>query len=226
MTSILHCELAKCYKELKKYKLMEEHLLLAFEEGNIDAMIELGYYYQGEKNYEKMLKYLLIASEKGNAEAMNNLGIYYKTIGNDKKNMLKYYLMAIEKGNYYAMYNLGLYYEKEKNYEQMCKYYVMAIELGHKNSRVNLNDYITSQGNMNYFIQYKKYLSKENLQFYNKQLVNYLEGKDVFNNLNFVKIECEICKNTNYMIDLYCNHIVCNKCYIKLDKCPFCRDPF
>jgi TPR repeat protein len=109
---------------------MKKYYLIAVENNNIDAIIDLGYYYyEVEKNYVEMFKYYLMGIELGNSYAMCNLGIYYTDI-KDYKLATKYYLMAIEKGNECAMNNLGYYYYINKEYDLAIKYYLMAIENG------------------------------------------------------------------------------------------------
>ena len=43
---------------------------------------------------------------------------------------------------------------------------------------------------------------------------------------NIKKDNCVICLNNNEIITLNCHfsHIVCYKCYSKIDKCPMCRE--
>ena len=62
---------------------MEKYLIMATDNGSIDAMNILARYYSDlrkEHGYELMKKYYLIAIDKGKSSAMRRLGDYYKII--------------------------------------------------------------------------------------------------------------------------------------------------
>ena len=147
-----HSCTTKNYDEMKKYYLM------AIEDGNSDAMHNLGFHFENNKNYDEMKKYYLMAIENGNSSAMNNLGVYYKCVERNYDEMKKYYLMAIENNNTKAMYNLGLYYENtDLNYYVMEKYYLMAIENNNTLAMIKLAKYYSSIES-NYYKMKKYYL--------------------------------------------------------------------
>lgn len=87
-------------------KLIEKYYMMSIEQGNDDAMFNLGtYYYINKKNYELMKKYYLMAIEKDNCNAMFYLGEYYEHIEKNYYFMTKYYMMTIEKYNMISFEN-------------------------------------------------------------------------------------------------------------------------
>jgi TPR repeat protein len=202
----------------ENYELMKKYYEQAIELGNSNAMCNLGYYYQYvEKNYELMKLYYERAVEHNISDAVNNLGIYYQKIEKNYELMKKYYEQAIELGNSNAMYNLGLYYEKiEIYYELMKKYYIKALLNGFIQYN-NIPNEIISDAIINHNYIYKGYDYK---------LKNINNNIFQFNNLDVIEInECTICYNENCELKYICpnKHLLCKTCYIKLNKCPYCR---
>ena len=107
--------IGKYYELNFRYDEMEKYLTLAFEKGNIDALMFMVYYHYSNYQYyrgadtahyndtmdqyhtEKMIKYCTIAAERGNTEAMVILGEYFGRRHRDENEMKKYYMMAIKK---------------------------------------------------------------------------------------------------------------------------------
>jgi hypothetical protein len=134
-------------KKIKDHELMKKYYLMAIVKGNIDAMIQLGYYYHfKEKKYGLVdEKYYTVANGGYVGREKYNLGKCRDDKG-DYYHMLKYYEMAIDKGDIdgNAMCGLGYYYqfmEKNNNNSLMKKYYLMAIDNGNDNAMFNLGYY-------------------------------------------------------------------------------------
>jgi TPR repeat protein/nucleoside-triphosphatase THEP1 len=110
------------HRGLKEYGKAEEYYLKAIEEGNVDALLNLGYLYSEQKEYGKAEKYYLKAIEKGDEYALFNLGNLYseqKEYGKAEK----YYLKAIESGQIGALKNLAyLYFIQKTRKEDALKY--------------------------------------------------------------------------------------------------------
>ena len=138
---------------IKKYDDMIKYYLMAINEGNDIAMVNLGQYYQDINDIDNMVKYYLMAIDRGNVVAINNLGKYYENI-NDIDNMLKYYLMAIDKGNDFSMNNLGYYYGNINDIDNMLKYYLMAINKGNSNAMNNLGYYYEKINEIDNMLKY------------------------------------------------------------------------
>jgi len=215
------------YQKIQNYELMKKYYLMAIEQENVYAMNILGCYYgKIEKNYDLLKKYLLLAVEKEYVIAMNNLGHYYKYTEKNYELMKKYYLLAIEKEDMFAMFELGEYYGSiEKNYELMKKYYVLSIEKNYIDAIICLQHHYKN----NIVELYILFNSIENKnEPIIEALVELKEYRQVEKYLNLLELneehECLICYDTNKMVITQCNHnTICKNCYIKIDRCPFCR---
>ncbi len=110
----------------------EKYYLLAIENGNNDAMVDLAQLYQDEKkDIVNAEKYFLLAAEKGNVDASFNLAILYQDEKKDIVNAEKYFLLASEKGNDDANYFLGfIYYVEKRDFINAEKYLLLAAEKG------------------------------------------------------------------------------------------------
>ena len=118
----------------------------AAEQGNADAMNQLGkYYYDGHeivRDKEEAVKWYRKAAEQGNADAMLELGkcyYYGRGVEEDKEEAAKWYRKAAEQyrkaaeqGNADAMFALGGCYEDgcgvEEDEEEAAKWYRKAVE--------------------------------------------------------------------------------------------------
>ncbi len=145
-------ELKNC-EAIYKLGCMYEHKLLdmemaiyyyklATENGNIQAMNDLGYYYQF-RNFEVAEKYYLMAIENNNINSYSNLAYCYEKILNDYDKAKKYYELGAKFGDTSAMNNFGYYYETvEKDIEMAKKYYQMGISNGDPDAMSNLAIYL------------------------------------------------------------------------------------
>uniref|UniRef100_A0A6C0H5L5 RING-type domain-containing protein n=1 Tax=viral metagenome TaxID=1070528 RepID=A0A6C0H5L5_9ZZZZ len=219
------------YRHVKKdNKNAKKYYLMAIEKGNKTGMNDLGYLYHiVEKDYKNAKKYYLMAVEKGNVNGMNNLGTLYHNIEKDYENAKKYYLMAIEKGDDHdAMNNLAcLYYGIEKDNENAKKYYLMAIEKGNETAIGNIKSIMD---NLELYICLKKITNKTELiengikeLKKTKKVIGYENKLMYFRKLNNIKY-CEICfENDKLHLLMECGHDICEDCFVKVKKCPYCR---
>ena len=133
-------------KELDK-DVLEEVLYLA-ENGNIYAMVELGYYYRKNeinKNYEEAIKWYSKATEQGYVEAQCALGyMYYNGEGveRDYKKAVEWYSKAAEQEYALAEVWLGFLYKNgegvEQDYEKAVEWYRKSAEQGFACAQCNL----------------------------------------------------------------------------------------
>uniref|UniRef100_A0A6C0H6I5 RING-type domain-containing protein n=1 Tax=viral metagenome TaxID=1070528 RepID=A0A6C0H6I5_9ZZZZ len=203
--------------------------LMVIEKGIEKGMYNLGYLYYKEKDYDNAKKYYLMAIEKGHVISMYNLGEIYHSVEKDYDNAKKYYLMAIEKGYVNAMNNLGsLYYNKKDNVNAK-KYWLMAIEKGCANA---INNIKRIMNEIELYFCLKEMENKNELieneikRLKKTKKVNEYENKLIyFGELNNIK-NCEIClDNDKLHLLMECGrHDICKDCFIKVEKCPYCRN--
>uniref|UniRef100_A0A6C0H6C5 RING-type domain-containing protein n=1 Tax=viral metagenome TaxID=1070528 RepID=A0A6C0H6C5_9ZZZZ len=218
------------YDKEKDYENAKKYYLMAIVKGNTSALNNLGNLYYDKKDYENAKKYYLIAIEKGNDSAMNNLGLLYYKVEKDYENAKKYYLMSAEKGNNDAMNNLGsLYYNIEKDNENAKKYWLMAIEKGNESAMNNIKQIMNK---IELYLCLKEIENKTELveneikKLKKVKKVNEYENKLIyFDGLNNIK-NCEICfENDKLHLLMECGrHDICKDCFIKVEKCPYCRN--
>uniref|UniRef100_A0A6C0H5C3 RING-type domain-containing protein n=1 Tax=viral metagenome TaxID=1070528 RepID=A0A6C0H5C3_9ZZZZ len=215
----------------KDYENAKKYYLMAVEKGNDSAMNNLGnLYHNVEKDYENAKKYYLMAIENGCNMAMNNLGYLYYNVEKDYENAKKYYLMAIEKGNANAMNNLGyLYHFVEKDNENAKKYYLMAIEKGNELAINNLG-LLCGKNYLKMYVCLKEIKNRNELienEITNirkkRRIIEYENKLMYFRKLNNIKY-CEICfENDKLHLLMECGHDICKDCFVKVEKCPYCR---
>ena len=95
------------------------------EQGNVDALLTLGYMYlyglNGvEMNYKKSFEYYSLAAQQGDSTAINNLGSMYYSGTGIAKNVIKaaeLFAKAGNAGNIDAKLNLALIYLNDDNVE-------------------------------------------------------------------------------------------------------------
>ena len=98
-----------------------------------------------------------------------------------------------------------------------------------KNKLKTIFNFIINIYNSTYFdigdIRYRKYLTKDNINYINYKLYDYYKLKSIYKNNELIE-NCTICENENYILSLGCHesHKVCFECFEKIDNCPFCRD--
>ena len=112
----------------------------AFEEGNADAMNDLGaVYYDGsrgfEQSFEKAVEYYKLAAEKGSRQAQENLGYcyYYGRAGEpDYGKAFHYYVKGALLGWYISLYKIGDMYKNgyyvQQDYAEAFRIYRECIE--------------------------------------------------------------------------------------------------
>ena len=92
------------------------------------------------------------------------------------------------------------------------------------------NENIKNTGNITNYIQYYSYFNKENKDLYLKKFIEYINLDLIFkDSKNIIKeTECKICLDKSIIISLNCHHTheLCYKCYDKMNKCPYCRNPY
>ena len=112
------------------------------EDGNVDAMRQLGYQYNFgydvEKDQERALYWYVKAAEAGDADSQREAGFLYANGGEELRNYdeaLKWSMAAAEQENTYACVDLGLMYQYgdgvEKNFAEAEKWYMKAYDLGY-----------------------------------------------------------------------------------------------
>ena len=75
-------------------------------------------------------------------------------------------------------------------------------------------------------IKYPEHLNKYNLDLINNEYCKFLHLKNMFKKKT-LKDKCIICfDDENEIIILNCHdtHIICYKCYNKINSCPLCRN--
>ena len=186
------------------------------------------YYYNVEKDYAQAKEYYLKAVELGNTTSMNNLGNYYYNVEKDYAQAKEYYLKAADVGSAIAMNNLGNYYEKVvKHYTQAKKYYLKAIKLDNTSKMTNLHIICRPIELYNMLIGLENKNDIINSKI--KELLNVKEVNTYINKINFsaeynIVRDCAICLEENKLnICFDCMHFVCKDCYVKMDKCPYCK---
>ena len=112
----------------------------AFEEGNADAMNDLGaVYYDGsrgfEQSFEKAVEYYKLAAEKGSRQAQENLGYCYyygRNMPVDYEKAFHYFALGAFDGHIISLYKIGdMYmngYYVEKNPTEAFHIYNRCLE--------------------------------------------------------------------------------------------------
>ena len=205
---------------------------LSFVTKNDSYLLHIaGLYYECVKiDYNKMKEYYLQAIKLKNSNAMNNLGIYYKNIEKDYDKMKEYYLQAIELKHSGAMHNLGYYYQTiEIDYDKMKQYYLQAIEFENSDAINNLSSYFKSNIEQLYYIlisieNKNDLINNKIIELLNLPKINTFNNKINYSIENNIIRDCSICMENNKLnICFNCMHFVCVDCYLKLDKCSYCK---
>ncbi len=113
---------------------------LAAEQGNADAMVELGALYQAGlgvkgQSFAKAAEYFEMAVNLGSPRGQVNLaGLYYNGTGVEQsyEKAAEYYRLAADQNYYVGQINLAKMYEEgtgvEQDYEKAAEYYRMAAD--------------------------------------------------------------------------------------------------
>jgi hypothetical protein len=156
---------------------------------------------------------------------------------NKSDNIKNLFNISLEK-NYCSEIKIKILFELVKRNNKKIKYCELIFNeienLKDKSNDINniIKNVISYYNNELYYNgilgkdKYKKYLEKKNLDIINNNLCKYLNLYKYFDISNIKTDNCVICLNNNVIITLNCHfsHIVCYKCYSKIDKCPMCRD--
>ena len=156
---------------------------------------------------------------------------------NKSDNIKNLFNISLEK-NYSSEIKVKILFELIKKNNKKIKYCELIFDeienLKDKSNDINntINNVISYYNNEIYYNgmlgkdKYKKYLNKKNLDIINNNMCKFLNLYKYFDINNIKKDNCVICLNNNEIITLNCHfsHIVCYKCYSKIDKCPMCRE--
>lgn len=130
---------------------------------------------------------------------------------------------------YYYLVKYTYSYDNEKYCKLVIDLYENINDQEEKNRLKNIFNFVVDIYNTSYFnirdIKYRKYLTKDNINYINYKLYDYYKLKSIFKN-NELFENCIICENENFMLSLGCHesHKVCYECFEKIDNCPFCRN--
>ena len=128
-----------------------EWRLKAAENGNLEAMNDLGIMYLNEKNYEKALEYFTEAAEEDSTSALNSLGVMYlrgEGVEKDYKKAEEYFIKAVklDDSRNLIKINLGYTYELQGNMQKAHEWYNIAAQ---KITSEEINNFrrLVSEGN-------------------------------------------------------------------------------
>lgn len=149
------------------------------------------------------------------------------------KNVILKYIDIYNNTIQIFLYYYLIKYTHTHNNRNYCKIFIELYENinneEEKNKLKSIFDFIIDIYNTTYFdiedIKYRKYLTKDNINYINYKLYDYYKLKSIFKNSEVFE-NCTICENENYILSLGCHetHKVCYECFEKIDNCPFCRD--
>lgn len=169
------------YRNEKNYLLMKEYLLMALNNGNMEAANYLGLHYQNvEIDYNLMKIYYLAGIDIGNIDCINNLAFYYKNIEKDFELMKKFYERGSNNNNSpISMFELGHYYQYiEKDYKLMKYYYKMAIKYNNPEAMYHYAQYFKLLENKR---KMKKYLLMASELNHNQSICELLKISNIKN---------------------------------------------
>jgi len=173
------------------------------------------------------LRYYTKIFYKNNKSINNNdllfFGSIYELLG-DTQNVLYCYLKHNSKKAYYKLAN---YYYNVRDKRNLKNIILDCIHLRYFNifnfldlfvfkSLINIIQKFNTIKNLpNNIINKIKEIENRNnyIQIYK----NKLRYSEQFN----MKLECIICYDNEYHIDIGCGHLICKICYLKINKCPY-----
>ncbi len=132
------------------------------EQGNTDAIVELGLFYEEgqcgvKQDYFKASQYYIEAAKKGRKDAKTLLGdlvILEKVKGPEFNNIFSYYETIGNENDSNDIYILGLCYERgigvKSDWVQAIKLYVKAYEFKNRHAMMHLADFVRE----NYYWSY------------------------------------------------------------------------
>ena len=199
-TCFLNFYVGLYYQKIKKdgNKMLEYYRYVSCKCNNISLKIAVylntADYYFDENNIKSAMSFLIYAAKLNSSIAFNRLAIIYRN-DNNFEFMKRCYIKAIVLNDNYSMRMLAKYTEK-------VELFVILNKITHKNKIIDLE-----------LTKLRK--TKAVNQYINK--LNFAKEH------NIVK-ECPICYETKLSICVdNCMHTVCEDCYTKITKCPFCR---
>jgi len=136
-------------KSKEYFKLALEKLGSLADEGDCEALCDLGSMYEYgegvEKDHVKAVEYYKKAANKGFAGAQCNLGYMYNNgrgVKLDREKAVEYYKLASNQNHVRAQYNLGYLYKYGygvvQDYQQAVFYYRRSAEQGYTKAQHNL----------------------------------------------------------------------------------------
>jgi len=233
----VYCELANCYKNLRKEEDMMDNYLKSIDMNYKYAYTDLGKYYESHADYLNMVNCYTKAIEEGDINAIKYLAKYYFEIREYMKckNLLLKGCDDIFRDKQSA-YSLGIIYKMEKDFENMIKYYQLSYELGFKDVLIDICTYYYQLNDNERFLYYldkdyknllekNKFILDELNKIIKKNITNvdiflkyqdYLDecNKDLFN--KFIKIAYTF-QQSNYKFNILEDE--CAICYENNDLC-------
>lgn len=195
--------------------------------GEISCLICLIYSYlecEKEKKYDLVIKYTDLYFENSvNKKEISCVLFNYFLHEGEYDIGLRYLKFGINLGYDICKIMMAKFLLKYANNEQAA--YTILLELAHKE---NYQAFITIKDNicsneLQFFFWLKKTefdseirkLLIENLEKTNMVQNYYLKLEEFKNNIG----ECPICFNNRIMIKFSCEHEICEKCYVNMNKC-------
>ena len=230
------------YKVLNDKKNAKKFYKEAIQMENTHAMHGLAMHYKRFDKYNKMIKYLKMAIKKNDSVAMIDYGNHFLFENNNINKAIKYYNMAKKNNHYRGYYELAYYfYEFKFNYKKCKENMLLFLDTLPIDIETYLDD-LKLRG-----ILFEKLISliliheyEENIDFLkpycdtlginitetlNKYKIKIQSKKQFKMNKEKINIdgECCVCYNDKklYLFDCI-GHYICNDCYERVDKCPFC----
>lgn len=174
-----------------------KYYLMAIENDNDDmSMYMVGNLCQKKKEYEKSEKYYLMSIEQENSDGLYRLARLYHKYYDDEEKALKYYLEYVEEKYFLS---LGIII---KCFSEM------------KNKLIIYKEVMKKINDEEYFEKYKKL---EKILLTNDEVLLYSNKISLSKKYNMID-KCKICLEEKLMLPLYCNHLICEDCYIYNNK--------
>lgn len=224
------------YLVTNNHELIKKHFLNAINLNHVDSMYMLGVYYDWSEqtneeiiDVELMEKYYLMAAENNHTQSMICLGFYYQEITKNFELCEKYYKMAEKNEPSSAIYSLCSFYKENKNLEMTVKYCLIGIENEGYGIFLNWLKITLKENPTRLYYELNKLPKDEYINEEINKLRNIKKVNDYINKLNHSKKyniydNCCVCyENELGIIIDNCCHTVCQECYHKIEKCPFCK---
>ena len=230
------------YVILKDYKLTKQFYKEAIQKGNTHAMHGLAMYYKRLDKNNKMCKYLKIAIKNNDSSAMIDYGNHILYEKNNINKAIKYYNMA-KKNNYYrGYYELAYYfYEHKFNYKKAKENMILFLDTYDNDIELYLDTFKMRgilleklvmmiliheyEEDINFLIPYFDKFNINMNETCNKYKIKIQSKKQFLINKQKFETngECGICYENKKLHLFDCiGHYLCDDCYNKVDKCPFC----